>query len=719
MLFGNSGSGKSTTCLAINVPRIDHHDRAAQVWIDPHGQMVTQVAEHCVHRGLHLTGHFLHDQLFETSNVIGSNFLEASTHPDPEQREAFDRQAISEAIAVCVQAEGKTDLMKNPVIRTGLSDAFNLLIRQKTPISPVLLRNAFVGDSEDHHVLCQNCTREGLAKTFRKYGRMSNRDWEFNCGPAHRRLEMLFGSPQFRKRCIATHDFCNFLNDGGIYVVDGTSIGNLSREDARLLMAMKILQVIWLARSGQLTRKVVLIIDEGTNAGLIDMNIARALAEARKWGIEIQLILQNPITFAPPEIRESVFQHCTRQFYLKQVNPDAVDFVTRLCVSRINPWAVHSVETRTRLEHDGYDIDHVVNEGQWITGEGEDMKTGTTSNVNQVARARYRERQEEFIRYMTPEQQRIQIQQEIDGLEVGECIIRTSRGVSNSAIYVPMLLPPFTTKSGRTLIYDTASGQTLANRNWEIAREQMKSRPEYQSVEVVTPSVTKNTDLGMDSSDTDAAVTSLFIDREAITDFADENPVNASFIEQVGDFKNRKACDAWITRQEAVGKLKCVGTMKNGQGRKVTKVYCNGWQPKEDHLAHEVAASWIRRVFQKLECRRGHRVGEFFADLRMTDGTYTWDVECDCGSMKETKVRGRWRKYRTARHAVLIVAAGKRDPEARMRQLMAWSDEIAHIAFFTTLDRLQQHGAGARVWDYIGRGDEPLKRVKLAEGSAF
>ncbi len=202
--------------------------------------------------------------------------------------------------------------------------------------------------------------------------------------------------------------------------------------------------------------------------------------------------------------------------------------------------------------------------------------------------------------------------------------------------------------------------------------------------------------------------------RQFLLELVEENPIDVSITHEVCGSVSQRATGAWMARQEAAGTLKLVGLAKDANGSRRVRVFCNGWNPKEDNLNHELIGTRIRLLYLKYEFVRGHRVGEYYADMRMQDDRYVWDFEIDCGTMKRKRVESRWRKYCDCTHDVLIVAAPRKgNPEARLRQLMSWSQDIKDIAFFTTLERLKAHGPYARVWDYIGRGEGPLKRVKL------
>ena len=168
--------------------------------------------------------------------------------------------------------------------------------------------------------------------------------------------------------------------------------------------------------------------------------------------------------------------------------------------------------------------------------------------------------------------------------------------------------------------------------------------------------------------------------------------------------------------------LTCCGMVKNAQGKKVQKYFCNSRAIKDDHANHELMGTIVAIVFHEFQFQRGHRLGSCFPDLIMTHPIAPQleaAIEVDCGTMAKLRVLARWRAHSQCKHDVLVVVACKGDQTRRMHRLMEWSDGIKHLAYFVTLETLEQAGPHARVWDYIGRGVRELKRVKPPVPSSF
>ncbi len=210
--------------------------------------------------------------------------------------------------------------------------------------------------------------------------------------------------------------------------------------------------------------------------------------------------------------------------------------------------------------------------------------------------------------------------------------------------------------------------------------------------------------------------------RQYLIHLADEgHPIDIEIVEKIGQFPTSKAAAVWLQRQEAGGKLKCVGTRENRQGRKVQKYYCNSWEPKEDNGRHEIIGTWYCILFPLFQFQRGHRIGGCYADLVQTSGNNRWEVEIDCGTIRDkSKMLGRMKKHADCDCDLLFVIATKNGKcEERLQRIMQWYAGQRDGLFYTTLERLEKHGAHAPVWDYEGRGEGPFKRVPLPVWPTF
>jgi type IV secretory system conjugative DNA transfer VirD4/TraG family protein len=486
---GVTRHGKSQGCVSLNGPRMLQRDGVAYVVLDPAGSMAAQMAGMCLRNGKF----FLYDTLNETAKTLGYDFFTPSANPDWEQREAENREAIMEAIAVAIRSRGLTSVEANPIIKEGLQDAFNLLINQKVAVPFYMLRNCFVPESDDYQYLLHNCTDPQTFLKFTYYGGLVGQQREFKCGPAERIIQGICDSPQFRKRCVPTFDLAAFLNAGGKLFVDGRSVGNLSRPDASLLMGQIILTVIRLARSGKLTRRVVLIIDEGVNASLIDQNLVRAMAEAGKWGLEIQVIVQNPLQ-RDEAVTDDLFGNANCKFFFKHTNAKAARFVAEMVgYPTLDPLVIRKTDFRTRQVHDGFDLEAVVSKGKWES----DGKKGESENTNYQARPKYREETDQVDTLYALEDLIKLKQRDVMNQGVGQCFIMRGNSVSKQPEQLALTPEPW-----EGMVFSRHPYIPLWQEKLRLHLDQLKAtNPAYQvgvSLPVWTPPSTKKRKQGLD-----------------------------------------------------------------------------------------------------------------------------------------------------------------------------------------------------------------------------
>lgn len=471
---GVTRSGKTVGCLAANIPRMCDRRGPAYVYVDPPGSAVETAAQWCLRRGFK---NFMLDRLRETDKTPGYPFFVPSRNPDPEQREAEQRELVQEAIASLVRSRGQLNVEANPITKEGLEFAFSLLIYQDQDVPFYFLRNCFDPQSEEHKYLLAHCTNPEVWQKGVYYGSLSPKDREYKCGPAERILRAVCDSPQFRRRCQPTFDLVAFLNAGGKLFIDGSSKGNLSRPDAAFLMGMILITVIRLARSGQLKRRVVLIVDEAKTADLLgDGNLIRSMAEAGKWGIEVQVILQHP--FLKDELlTEELYGNANTLFAFKTTDPKGARFLAeKIGILGLDSLKVNRTIVRRRQLHEGFDIETVVNTGEW---ESEDGKAGKSKSQNIVARPRYENIEDVTEELQTTEDQLKFKQKEIMSMGVGECHILHGSDVTLQPTKVKMLGEAFPGRRSRT----ETRGQAKLN----AFLQELKQTPAYSSQLVSLP----------------------------------------------------------------------------------------------------------------------------------------------------------------------------------------------------------------------------------------
>jgi hypothetical protein len=375
-----------------------------------------------------------------------------------------------------------------------LTDAFLLYIYQREDVPFYFLQDCFVPETDRAQYLLKNCTNPEVAFRFQFYHAQQGQQREFQVGAAERRLVEMCSSPQFRRRCRKTFDLADFFNRGGKLLMSGKSKNNLSREDAALVMGTTILRVIALARSGAITRPLVIILDEGLNTGLLDLNVARALRQSGQWGggVEWHLLLQN-ITFGDPEITESVLGNCDVLYFFKQVSPAAARVAAEICgTMEYDHLRIKEIVTRIRQVHDGVDIEMIEHTSESVDDKGNKR---TTTSEGHISKPRYIEQTEEDIRRMSFDEQFRLMMKRMMTHSVGCCTVKEGIHVVHFDTPLPMLKLP----DRANWPWRLSPRITLSERKLQLYRESLVSHPAYQPLEsFVCTLPKKNRNTGME-----------------------------------------------------------------------------------------------------------------------------------------------------------------------------------------------------------------------------
>lgn len=486
LVCGATRSGKSAAELARLVPRARAAD-CAIVLLDPPGTLASQFLLHL--DALGVCERVLYDRLSDTDRVPGYAWLVPSGNQDPLQRAAEDEERVRELAAILLRRRGIEDMASTPLIEEGVLAALRLLLRQRAPVPFFWVGEAFTLGSPARAQLLENCSDPELVRKFHNYGSLSPTARRTETGPAERILRAVCGSPAFWVRSQgATFDFGRFLDDRGILIVDGMSRGNLSRDAASIMMGAVALRVLQHCRTGAKSR-VVLVLDEAVNAGLIGVHESRALAEAGKWRLEFHVIVQDPFNFPSEEIRNNVLQNCGRHEWFRQGSPNAARLAAEdIGTPLLDPLQVHHTEFRIRTRDAGFDRIMTRARGEWFERDG--RRLGRTTSWNTVLWPRRTEVKDAQDRYTTLVDQVVLLQKELMSLETGYRFVRSDT-VTPRPEYVPLLADSWAEidGSGDDLL---ASGAGLAEAKLRSALTELKRRPLYRTP--ARPSLVLGTD---------------------------------------------------------------------------------------------------------------------------------------------------------------------------------------------------------------------------------
>ena len=169
---------------------------------------------------------------------------------------------------------------------------------------------AFSPGSQEFAELLDRCRDPETVRTFRSIaaGKIARGQY----ASAARLIREVVTKPAFFVRDGGSFNFGRFLGDCGILLVEGGSLGNVSFDAMRVILGAIILGTIRYARNRRRPiPRVRLVIDEASNAALLNTFLVRALAETQKMGLDIDILVQA-IDAGSSFITDGILQNCLR-----------------------------------------------------------------------------------------------------------------------------------------------------------------------------------------------------------------------------------------------------------------------------------------------------------------------------------------------------------------------------------------------------------------------
>jgi len=305
---GTTTSGKSTAKARDLFQAIDHEEFALVV-CDPHrNSLAWWLFIQFVAMGLKRRTIF--DRFSDLGRVIGYKFLQPSDAEDELERRAENDERIQAFTDVLCRRRGLSGLERNPLTEEWVQAALHLYVEHDKDAPLSVLPYAFEPGHSTFQRLVDGCLDPDIADKFRTLGNGNSR--RGHIAPAHRLISGVCRSTAFQARCGSSFNLDSFLDDCGILLVEGGSVGNVSYDAMRTMMGAIILKVIHYVRNRRRPiPRVRMVIDEATNADLIGHYECRALAETQKMGLDVDIMVQN-LNFGSSFVQENVLQNCMR-----------------------------------------------------------------------------------------------------------------------------------------------------------------------------------------------------------------------------------------------------------------------------------------------------------------------------------------------------------------------------------------------------------------------
>jgi len=314
---GSSGCGKTTGELIQIIKAAEAEQRQAIVVIDPHEwSLAFGALTHLVARGH--KRRILFERLSGLDPVLSWEWLRPSRATNENQRRAENELNVRAFTDLLMARRGNNaELAKSPLTEEWVMAALWLFVEQIEPRPLTALPFAFTPEHPLFRTLVENCRNAELG---RKFAALENVRSLGLIAPARRLIEGVCSSPAFALRSgTASFDFAAFLDRGGILLVEGG--GGISDDALRVMLKSIVIKTIGYVRHRRRYRlRVLLVLDEANNWDLVDdTHVGRALAECRKMGLDIHILVQS-MNFPNSSVTDAVLTNCARHEWYYAAN---------------------------------------------------------------------------------------------------------------------------------------------------------------------------------------------------------------------------------------------------------------------------------------------------------------------------------------------------------------------------------------------------------------
>jgi hypothetical protein len=319
LCVGSTRSGKSYGEVHRVIDAAADRD-VAIVGIDPHrNSLVWSSFEHLVARGHE--SRIILDQLGYFDKVPGFRFLKQSTARNPLRRASENQQTAHEFTDVLCRRGNIASLANSPLKEEWVHKAVMFALEQNRERPGSDLQYAFKVGHPKFNSLVRGCTNDDLRFDFEQIASGTIKRGQYVA--AERLIAGVCGSPAFVARCGTALNLESFLDGAGILLVEGSSDG-ISIDAMQTIMGALVLRVInYVRRRSKSTPRVLLVLDEATNAQLITGHEVRAMAELQKKGLDCHVLVQL-LDFPSAKITEGVLSNAVRHEWYYNANQTVI-----------------------------------------------------------------------------------------------------------------------------------------------------------------------------------------------------------------------------------------------------------------------------------------------------------------------------------------------------------------------------------------------------------
>jgi len=314
---GSTRSGKSHGEVHRIVDAAEDRD-VAIVAIDPHSRsLVWNTFEQLIARG-HESRVIL-DQLAYFDKVPGYRFLRPSTAENAYRRASENQQTAHEFTDVLTRRRGvdSSSLSRSPQTEEWTHKAVMFALEQNRERPGSDLQYAFKVGHPKFEALLRGCTDRDLKFEFEQIACGNIKRGQY--AAAERLITGTCGSAAFVARCGTSLNFDAFLDDCGILLVEGSNDG-ISADAMQTIMGALVLKVIaYVRRRKKSTPRVLLVLDECTNAQLVSTHEAKAMAELQKKALDCHALVQL-LDFPSTKITDAVLSNAVRHEWYYNAN---------------------------------------------------------------------------------------------------------------------------------------------------------------------------------------------------------------------------------------------------------------------------------------------------------------------------------------------------------------------------------------------------------------